>query len=62
MDAQNKKLEVFNIARQCKLDEEDNNWNEKYTKWYKGMDQQAERVVGITDDEQEKEWKNMRTI
>ena len=62
MDAQNKKLEVFNRARQCKLDEEDNTWNEKYTKWYKGMDQQAERVVGITDDEQEKEWKNMRTI
>ena len=62
MDTQNKKLEVFNRARQCKLDEEDNNWNEKYTKWYKGMDQQAERVVGITDDEQEKEWKNMRTI
>ena len=25
MDAQNKKLEVFNRARQCKLDEEDNN-------------------------------------
>ena len=27
MDAQNKKLEVFNRARQCKLDEEDNNLN-----------------------------------
>ena len=57
METQKKKLDIFNRARKYKnkFDEENDNSNEKYTKWYKRMDQQDERVMGIIDDEQEKE-------